>query len=147
MTATAPPAVIVGFALESAPFLWTDYSAAEAQRLSDWLRHARPEYGALVSAAVALVDDTNVEPILYGTRRARRLNEVVRMSLERGDIGRARRAAARTVAVMGTGLRLVYPRENAELARRIVEAGGALVSQFFPDSPPTRYRFPLRNRR
>jgi DNA processing protein len=55
-------------------------------------------------------------------------------------------AGGSTVAVMGTGIRLVYPREHAELASRIVEAGGALVSQFFPESPPTRFRFPLRNR-
>jgi DNA processing protein len=55
-------------------------------------------------------------------------------------------AAGRTVAVMGTGIRRVYPRENAELAERIVASGGALLSQFWPDSPPTRYRFPMRNR-
>lgn len=52
----------------------------------------------------------------------------------------------RTVAVMGTGIDRVYPRENTRLAERIVESGGALVSQFWPDSPPTRYRFPMRNR-
>jgi DNA processing protein len=55
-------------------------------------------------------------------------------------------AGGRTVAVIGTGIRVVYPREHAELAERIVESGGALVSQFWPDSPPTRYRFPMRNR-
>lgn len=55
-------------------------------------------------------------------------------------------AGGRTIAVLGTGIEIVYPRENAELAARIVESGGALVSQFWPDSPPTRFRFPLRNR-
>jgi len=55
-------------------------------------------------------------------------------------------AGGRTIAVVGTGIRLVYPRENAALAERIVKSGGALVSQFWPDSPPTRYRFPMRNR-
>jgi DNA processing protein len=52
----------------------------------------------------------------------------------------------RTIAVMGTGIQIVYPKENADLAERIVADGGALVSQFWPDSPPTRYRFPMRNR-
>jgi DNA processing protein len=55
-------------------------------------------------------------------------------------------AAGRTIAVMGTGIKIIYPREHAELAERIVASGGALVSQFWPDSPPTRYRFPMRNR-
>lgn len=55
-------------------------------------------------------------------------------------------AGGRTIAVMGTGIQIVYPRQNAELAERIVESGGALVSQFWPDSPPTRFRFPMRNR-
>lgn len=54
-------------------------------------------------------------------------------------------AGGRTVAVTGTGINTVYPRENRELAERIVDAGGALVSQFWPDAPPTRYSFPMRN--
>jgi DNA processing protein len=55
------------------------------------------------------------------------------------------RAGGRTVAVMGTGIRRIYPKENEGLAREIVEKGGALVSQFWPDSPPATYSFPRRN--
>jgi DNA processing protein len=51
----------------------------------------------------------------------------------------------RTVAVMGTGIRRVYPAQNRDLAARIVDAGGALVSQFWPDAPPARWSFPIRN--
>lgn len=54
-------------------------------------------------------------------------------------------AGGRTVAVMGTGILRVYPTENEALAARIVDSGGALVSQFWPDAPPTRYSFPMRN--
>ncbi|HEX3976735.1 MAG TPA: DNA-processing protein DprA [Solirubrobacteraceae bacterium] len=53
-------------------------------------------------------------------------------------------AGGRTVAVIGTGLRHSYPPENAALQRRIA-AEGAVVSQFWPDAPPTRASFPLRN--
>jgi DNA processing protein len=53
-------------------------------------------------------------------------------------------AGGRTVAVIGTGLRHSYPPENAALQRRIA-AEGAVVSQFWPDRPPTRKSFPLRN--
>jgi len=53
-------------------------------------------------------------------------------------------AGGRTIAVLGTGIHRVYPRENEALAQRI-EAAGALVSQFWPDAPPTKFSFPMRN--
>ncbi len=55
-------------------------------------------------------------------------------------------AGGRTVAVIGTGiLAPVYPAENSDLAERIVTAGGAIVSQFWPQSPPRKINFPRRN--
>jgi DNA processing protein len=54
-------------------------------------------------------------------------------------------AGGRTVAVAGTGLDRVYPREHAALAARI-RAGGALVSEFPPGMGPQRQNFPRRNR-
>lgn len=54
-------------------------------------------------------------------------------------------AGGRTIAVLGTGIEApIYPSENRALAERIVEHG-ALVSQFRPASPPTRFSFPMRN--
>jgi DNA processing protein len=53
-------------------------------------------------------------------------------------------AGGRTVAVMGTGINRIYPAQHSELAEEIVRAG-ALVSQFWPDAPPTKYSFPMRN--
>ncbi|MGH8930532.1 MAG: DNA-processing protein DprA [Egibacteraceae bacterium] len=54
-------------------------------------------------------------------------------------------AGGRTVAVLGAGIRQpIYPAENRELARRVLDQG-ALVSQFWPDAPPTQATFPLRN--
>jgi DNA processing protein len=50
----------------------------------------------------------------------------------------------RTVAVIGTGLRHSYPPQNEALQRRIADRC-AVVSQFFPDAPPTRRSFPMRN--
>jgi DNA processing protein len=51
-----------------------------------------------------------------------------------------------TVAVFGTGLDAVYPAENARLAARIREKGGALVSEFPPRTEPSKRNFPRRNR-
>jgi DNA processing protein len=54
-------------------------------------------------------------------------------------------AGGRTLAVLGCGLDIVYPPENAVLARTI-EARGALLSQFAPGVPALAGHFPARNR-
>jgi DNA processing protein len=53
-------------------------------------------------------------------------------------------AGGRTVAVMGAGIDVIYPAENAALANRILSRG-ALVSQFWPGTPPISHNFPMRN--
>src|SRR3984893_2500544 len=50
-----------------------------------------------------------------------------------------------TVAVMGTGVDIVYPAAHARLAEEILAAGGALVSQFPNGTEPRRHHFPARN--
>jgi DNA processing protein len=52
----------------------------------------------------------------------------------------------RTVAVLGSALDRVYPRENAGLAARIVDCGGAVVSEFPFGIGPEPGHFPRRNR-
>ena len=55
-------------------------------------------------------------------------------------------AKGRTVAVMGTGIGQVYPKDNAKLVDEILDTGGAIVSQFPLDTPPLSENFPYRNR-
>src|SRR5712691_11148162 len=50
-----------------------------------------------------------------------------------------------TVAVMGTGVDIVYPAAHSKLAEDILAAGGALVSQFPDGTAPRRHNFPARN--
>ncbi len=50
----------------------------------------------------------------------------------------------RTLAVIGTGLRRTFPEKNADLQRKLAMEC-AVISQFWPDAPPTRRTFPLRN--
>lgn len=54
-------------------------------------------------------------------------------------------AQGRTVAVMGTGINLVFPAENAEMFERI-SASGAIVTQFPFNRKADKQSFPIRNR-
>lgn len=54
-------------------------------------------------------------------------------------------AGGRTIAVLGTGIDMVYPPENTELSRKIMESG-LLVTEFPPGSNPEDWHFPRRNR-
>lgn len=53
---------------------------------------------------------------------------------------------AATVAVLGTGVDLIYPRRHQRLAEQILAHGGALVSEYPPGTPPLQRHFPRRNR-
>jgi DNA processing protein len=52
---------------------------------------------------------------------------------------------SRTIAVFGSGLDVIYPSENRELAERIIQ-NGAILSEFFLETKPERQNFPKRNR-
>ncbi len=49
-------------------------------------------------------------------------------------------------AVLGSGIDVMYPREHADLARQLVDCGGAVISESPPGTPPEAWRFPPRNR-
>ncbi len=54
-------------------------------------------------------------------------------------------AGGRTIAVMGCGIDITYPAENAGLRRKI-EKSGAVIAEFPLGTPPDRVNFPKRNR-
>lgn len=74
---------------------------------------------------------------------------VVISGLARGVDSAAHQGAldggGKTIAVLGTGIDVVYPSENAELSRQITESG-LLVTEFPPGSSPEDWHFPRRNR-
>jgi DNA processing protein len=75
---------------------------------------------------------------------------VVVSGLARGIDAEAHRGAleagGNTVGVLGCGVDRDYPAAHAELARRIVERGGLIVSEYAPGVEPAPWRFPARNR-
>ncbi len=57
----------------------------------------------------------------------------------------ALKAAGRTIAVLGSGVDIIYPKENYDLYEKI-SATGAIVSEYIPGSAPNKNHFPQRNR-
>ena len=57
-------------------------------------------------------------------------------------------ARGRTIAILGSGLRInnIYPLSHRPLAERIIASGGAIISEFPPETHPYRQNFPQRNR-
>lgn len=104
--------------------------------------------------SVAIVGSRRATP--YGENVARLLARalsdagiVVVSGLARGIDGSAHKetleAGGATVAVLGTGIDLAYPREHRRLRDRIA-AEGLVVTEFAPGTPPRRENFPVRNR-
>lgn len=104
-------------------------------------------------AGVAVIGSRR--PTAYGRLVAEKLAEelaasglVVISGLARGIDTQAHRGAlrsGRTLAILGSGLEKIYPKENRMLAERIAEKG-AVVSEFPLEAEPLSYHFPLRNR-
>jgi DNA processing protein len=96
-------------------------------------------------------------PTPYGVGMAERLacdlaaqGLVIVSGLARGIDTASHRGAVsakgKTIAVFGTGIDVIYPRENARLADQILSLGGAFISEFALGTAPTPQNFPIRNR-
>ncbi len=51
-----------------------------------------------------------------------------------------------TTAVLGSGIDIIYPKENIYLAKKILESNGTIISEYPLGSPPDKLHFPARNR-
>jgi DNA processing protein len=118
------------------------------------LLYVRGDVKVLSQYAVAVVGSRR--PSAYGSSVAHRLAHdlaqrqlVVVSGLARGVDSASHRGAleakGKTVAVLGSGIDVIYPRENKKLADEIVKSG-ALISEFPLGTGPTPENFPIRNR-
>lgn len=55
-------------------------------------------------------------------------------------------AKGKTIAVVGNGLDSIYPRENLDIAKKILETGGTILSEYPLGTKPEKKNFPARNR-
>ena len=118
------------------------------------LLYVRGNVDAISAPGIAIVGTRHPTP--YGIGMSERLacdlaahGLVIFSGLARGVDAAAHRGAVKsgkTVAVFGTGVNEIYPKENKRIAESILASGGALVSEFPIDSFPAPQNFPIRNR-
>jgi DNA processing protein len=117
--------------------------------------YVRGDLATLSAPGIAVVGTRHPTP--YGLGMAERLScdlaargLIIFSGMARGVDSAAHRgsltAKGRTVAVFGTGVDVIYPRENRKLADQILEHGGALVSEFPMGAFAAPQNFPIRNR-
>lgn len=52
----------------------------------------------------------------------------------------------KTIAVVGTGIDIIYPKENKYLEEKIIKSGGCIISEYPLGTKPEKFNFPARNR-
>jgi DNA processing protein len=115
----------------------------------------RGDASILNRTGIAVVGTRNPTP--YGAGMAEMLSRdlakrgvVIQSGMARGVDTSAHKGAVegggKTVAVWGTGIDVIYPKENKKLAEQIVASGGAIVSEFPLGTFPAPQNFPIRNR-
>ena len=116
--------------------------------------YVRGSTAAISRPGIAIVGTRHPTP--YGIGMAERLacdlaarGLTIFSGMARGVDTAAHRGAlkgGKTVAVFGTGVNEIYPKENKKIAEGILSSGGALVSEFSLDSFAAPQNFPIRNR-
>ena len=115
----------------------------------------RGDAAVLARPGIAVVGTRQPSP--YGAGMAEMLSRdlahrglVILSGMARGVDSAAHKGAldagGKTAAVWGTGIDVVYPKENKKLAERIVESGGTIVSEYRLGTFPAPQNFPIRNR-
>lgn len=79
---------------------------------------------------------------------ARGIDGAAHRGVVRGSNGVARGSQQKgsAIAVLGSGIDTIYPKEHRDLALDIVETGGLIVSEYPPGRAPAKHHFPARNR-
>jgi len=117
--------------------------------------YVRGDAEVLIKPGVAMVGTRHPTP--YGSGMAERLGcdlaaqgLVIVSGMARGVDTASHRGAisakGKTIAVFGTGVDVIYPKENSRLSEQILACGGALISEFPLGTFAAPQNFPIRNR-
>jgi DNA processing protein len=117
--------------------------------------YVRGNVDAIAQPGIAVVGTRHPTP--YGLGMAERLacdlasrGLVIFSGLARGVDAAAHRGAihakGKTVAVFGTGVDIIYPKENTRITEQLLALGGALISEFAMNTFAAPQNFPIRNR-
>ena len=117
--------------------------------------YVRGDPEILTKPGIAMVGTRHPTP--YGSGMAERLacdlaaqGLVIVSGMARGVDTASHRGAitakGKTIAVFGTGVDVIYPKENSRLAEQILALGGALISEFSLGTFAAPQNFPIRNR-
>ncbi len=117
--------------------------------------YVRGDASLLSEPGIAMVGTRHPTP--YGLGMAERLGcdlasrgLIIISGLARGIDTASHRvtvaAKGRTIAVLGTGIDVIYPRENQKLSEQILVCGGAIITEFRVGSFAAPQNFPIRNR-
>ena len=117
--------------------------------------YVRGSLEVLTQPGIAMVGTRHPTP--YGSGMAERLacdlaaqGLVIISGMARGVDTASHRGAisakGKTIAVFGTGVDVIYPKENSRLSEQILALGGAMISEFPMATFPAPQNFPIRNR-
>ncbi len=117
--------------------------------------YVRGSLEVLTQPGIAMVGTRHPTP--YGLGMAERLacdlaaqGLVIISGMARGVDTASHRGAisakGKTIAVFGTGVDVIYPKENSRLSEQILALGGAIISEFPIATFPAPQNFPIRNR-
>lgn len=117
----------------------TQYGKNIAYKISKELS----ENGINIISGLAIGIDTCAH---LGTLEAQRFIENSAKNEVTSEIIKNTMNIGQTIAVLGSGIDNIYPKENIEIARKIIKSGGCIVSEYPLGTKPEKLHFPQRNR-
>ena len=141
-----------------------EYISIENEKYPEKLKHIyNPPKGLYIKGNTEILNEPSVA--IIGSRNCSKYGEIVakRFSIDLAKKGivvisgmaigidafahvGSLIGKGKTIAVLGSGLNCIYPKENENLYYKILEKDGAIISEYSPNEEPKPIHFPERNR-